>query len=57
MEIGNMIFMLVLFSLDFVAWLTAHLMCEYKYFWCKGCCNKCHNWKCKYFKEGAERGL
>lgn len=43
---------ILLVALDFVAWLTAHFMCEYKYYWCDGECAKCHNWKCKYFNKG-----
>ncbi len=43
---------ILLVALDFVAWLTAHFMCEYKYYWCDGDCADCHNWKCKYFKKG-----
>ena len=32
-----------------MAWLTVHLLCEYKYFWCKGKCEKCKNWRCKFY--------
>ena len=38
----------------YLSWITCHFLCEFKYFWCKGKCEKCKNWKCKYFKECIE---
>ena len=46
MKIVMIIICLVLY---FLAWLVAHLLCEYKYLWCKGKCEKCKNWRCKFY--------
>ncbi len=35
---------------DLLAWMICHMLCEYKYFWCKGKCHDCNNWQCAYFE-------
>lgn len=56
-----MIYLILFFVAELVAWFIVHLLCEYKYFWCKGKCDKCYNWKCKFFevehKEKRETGI
>lgn len=48
---------IVVFSIIyFLSWVFVHLMCEYKYFWCSGNCQKCHNWKCKIFVSKNKKG-
>lgn len=43
-----MIMLLVI--MEFITWIIVHFLCEFKYYWCKGNCESCHNWKCKYFR-------
>ena len=51
MDLVGVIFLMIF---DFVAWLVIHFMCEFKYYWCKGECNSCHNWKCKIWLQNRE---
>lgn len=57
MDVGKMIFMIVFFSLELVSWVITHLMCDFKYFWCKGKCSSCHNWRCRYFDKGDRNNV
>ncbi len=34
-----------------LSWTVCHLLCEFKYFWCKRNCKRCGNWQCKYFEK------
>ncbi len=45
------LFFILMFLGYFLSWVCVHLLCEYKYFFCKGNCDKCHNWRCKFFNE------
>ena len=52
-QLGIAALMILLLSvLDFIAWLIVHFCCEFKYYWCKGKCDTCYNWKCKFFGSG-----
>lgn len=44
-----MILLLVLIEL--LSWLICYLLTEFKYLWCKGKCNNCYNWKCRFFDK------
>lgn len=45
-----LLFWIIFYLFYFVTWLICHFLCTYKYYWCKGQCDKCHNWQCKFFK-------
>lgn len=54
MEIEIVCINVLFYIIYFLAWIIVHFMCEYKYFWCKGKCQKCHNWQCRFFKTGKK---
>lgn len=35
--------------MELVGWIICHMLCEFKYYWCKKDCRKCRNWRCKRF--------
>lgn len=41
----------LLIGISFISWISCHMFTEFKYLWCKGKCEKCYNWKCKYFQS------
>lgn len=43
--------MIFLFLAYLLSWILCRFLCEYKYFFCKGNCKKCYNWKCKFYKN------
>lgn len=47
----NLIFIILFLVMEFFTWIVVHLLCEYKYFWCKGNCASCYNWRCKFFNK------
>lgn len=48
---------IIMCAIYLVSWLIVHLLCEYKYFWCKGNCSKCHNWRCIMFPDRAIKSV
>lgn len=49
--------LLIFILFNFFGWIPVHLLCEYKYFYCKGGCHNCHNWRCKYFDTDFDGGF
>lgn len=35
-----------------LGYVICYLLCDFKYLFCKGHCNTCFNWRCKFFKKG-----